>query len=447
MQVAVNGYHETHDPVLAEFVNATRSAAAKSASDAAAEASSTDAANRPEYTDAAAKFQQAAPLTSVEDAPRAVALYADAEKGYRAAVTASSNDPAVFVRRATEAYRNGALDRAVDYALTARRLDPAHTAADQIIDSIRRDAARETARARAAAVAAGANGIDVFGQAEKRAKDAARATAPDDLLAMVTASKEAVQLYRTAVTSAGSARTERHATAERHAAQARVLLSQKRRDAGAADLPPAPAPAPQTRPAPPRPRQVAAARLGARITALLEQSRGVDARQAVGLLQQASTLDPSRDDVKRELKRRTDEMSARPSGASAGSGTPPPPPAKDPGAAARAMRDADAAAIRQVLDRYRSAWEARDVEAIQAVYPTVNAKALRDSFKNVRSQPMTMQPQLPDFDASGTSATLLCHISSKIEVKAGSPIRLDRDAVLHLDKSAGGWRISRIDYR
>ena len=62
-----------------------------------------DAAKRAEYTDAAAKFQQAAALTSLEDAPRAVALYADAEKGYRAAGTASTHDPAVFVQKATDA--------------------------------------------------------------------------------------------------------------------------------------------------------------------------------------------------------------------------------------------------------------------------------------------------------------------------------------------------------
>ena len=186
--------------------------------------------------------------------------------------------------------------------------------------------------------------------------------------------------------------------------------------------------------------------MAARITALVEQSRGVDARQAVALLQQASTLDPSRDDVKRELQRRTDELNARPTAGGSGAATPPVTP-KDPAAAARAMREADTNAIRQVLNSYRSAWEARDVDAIQAVYPTVNAKALRDSFKSVRSQPMTLQAQLPDFDAAGTSATILCHISSRIEVKAGSPIRLDRDAVVHLDKSLAGWRIARIDYR
>jgi tetratricopeptide (TPR) repeat protein len=444
LQVAVDGYRETHDQVLAEFVSAARSAAAKSASDAAAEASGPDVTSQRAYADAAAKFQQAAALTSVDDAPRAVALYAEAEKAYRAAVTASSNDPAIFVRRAADAYQKGAVDRAVEYALTARRLDPAHTAADRIIETIRRDAVRETARARAAAVSAGAASTAAFAQADKRAKDASRNTSADDLQSVVTANKEAVQLYRSAVTSAESARTERHATAERHAAQARVLISQKRYDDADAELSQATALEPQNATAQAVAKQLADARLAARITALVEQSRGVDARQAVALLQQASGLDPSRDDVKRELQRRTDELNARPPAGSGGSN---PPPVRDAGAAARAMRDADAAAIRQVLDRYKSAWEAIDVGAIQAVYPTVNAKALRDSFKNVRSQPMTLQTQPPDFDAAGTSATVRCHISSRIEVRAGSPIRLDRDAIVHVDKAGGGWRIARIDYQ
>jgi ketosteroid isomerase-like protein len=338
------------------------------------------------------------------------------------------------------------VDRPIEYALPARRLDPAHAAADRIIDSIRRDAARETARARAAAITAGANGSDAFTQAEKRARDAARATAPDDLLTMVTANTEAVQLYRHAATAAETARTERHTTAERHAVQARTLINQKRLDDADAELAKATALEPQNATAQAVARQLASARLSARVSALVEQSRGVEPRQAVTLLQQAAALDPSRDDVKRELQRRSDELNVRPpagaAGSTAASGAP-----KDPAAAARAMREADTAAIRQVLNTYRSAWEARNVEAIQAVYPTVNAQALQESFKNVRSQPMTLQPQLPQFDAAGTSATLLCHISSRIEVKAGSPIRLDRDAVLHLDKSANGWRIVRIDYR
>ena len=445
LQVAADGYRDTHDQRLLEFVNLARSTAAKNASDAAAEASGTDAANRREYADAAAKVQQAAALTSIEDAPRAVALYAAAEKDYRAAVTASSTDPAVFVRRATDAYKSGAVDRAVEYALRARRLDPAHTAADRIIDQIRHESARETARARAAAVSAGAGGTDAFGKAEQRARGAAKATAPDDLAAQITANREATQLYRGAASAAESARIERHAAAEQHASQARILLSQKRLDEAEAELGQATALEPQNAAAQAIAKQLADARLVARIASLLEQARGVDARQAVPLLEQAAGLDPSRQDVRSELQRRRDELNAaalprpRPN--------PPPPPSRDTGPSEGSLHAADVAAIRQVLERYKRGWETLDVEAVQAVYPGVNANNLRDQFKNWKGQPtMTLQAQSPDIDASRMSATVRSHIASRIAMKAGAPQRLDRDAVFHLAKSGGEWRIVRIDY-
>ena len=358
----------------------------------------------------------------------------------------------MFVRRANEAYNSGAVDRAVDYALTARRLDPAHTAADRIIDQIRRELARETERARAAAVTAGAGGTDAFGKAEQRAKDAARATAPDDLAAQVSAHREATQLYRGAAAAAESARTERHATAEQHVAQARAYLSQKRLEDADTELRQATALEPQNTGAQAIAKQLADARLAARIASLLEQARGVDARQAVPLLEQAAGLDPSRQDVRGELKRRQDELSAaslpgiKPNEPPPGRGAVPP--RRETAPSEESERVAAAAAIQQVLDRYKTAWEALDVGAIQAVYPGVNAKALRESFKNVRKQPMTLQAQPPDIDSSRTSATVRCHIASRIDVTAGSAKRIDSDAVFRLAKSANGeWRIDKIDYR
>ena len=390
-------------------------------------------------------------LTSVEDAPRAVALYAAAERDYRAAVTASSTDPTVFVRRATDAYKSGAVDRAIEYALRARGLDPAHTAADRIIDQIHRESVRETERARAAAVAAGAGGTNAFGKAEQRAKDAARTAAPDDLATQVTAYREAAQLYRGAAAAAESARTERHATAEQHVAQARAYLSQKRLEDADTELRQATALEPQNTGAQAIAKQLADARLAARIASLLEQARGVDARQAVPLLEQAAGLDPSRQDVKGELKRRQDELSAasvpaiKPNEPPSGRG--PVPPRRETVPSGESERVAATAAIQQVLDRYKSAWEALDVDAIQAVYPSVKAKELRESFKNVKKQPMTLQAHPPDIDATGTSATVRGHIASRIDTTAGSAIRLDRDAVFHLAKSANGeWRIIRIEF-
>ncbi|HTI36396.1 MAG TPA: protein kinase [Vicinamibacterales bacterium] len=452
LQTAVTGYHDTHDQVLVEFVNSARSAAAKSASDAAAEASGSDAAKQREYADAASKFQQAAALTSVEDAPRAVALYGEAEKGYRAAVTASSNDPSVFVRRATDAYKNGSVDRAIEYALTANRLDPAHNAAARVIDLIRRDAARDTSRARSAAVAAGAAGTDEFGKAEKRAKDASKASGAEDLLAQVTADKEAAQLYRGAIAAAERTRAERHATAERHAEQARVLLSQKRLDDAESELTQAVAAEPDNPTAAALARQLSDTRRAAaresqsvRVTSLLEQSRGLDAAQAVPLLRQAAGLDPSRDDVKRELQRRTDELNARASASAGGSNAAGP--AKDAAASARAMRESDLRAIQQVLESYRQAWDGRDVEAIQALYPSVNAKALRDQFKNVKSQRIGLQAQAPEIDPGGAAAIVRCRISSHVDLRAGSVPDADRDAVFRLEKTNGAWRIARVDFR
>jgi serine/threonine protein kinase len=449
LDVAVKGYRDTRDQSLADFVAGLRTAAAKRASDAATEASG-DAAKQKEYAEAAAKFQRAAALTSMEDAARAVALYGEAEKGYRAAVTASSNDPAVFVRRATEAYDNGAVDRAIEYALTARRLDPTHAAADKIIERIRRDAGRETARARAAAVTAAATTTDEFGRAEKRAKDASKTTAPEDLLAQVSASQQATQLYRRAVSAAESARAERHAAAERHAQQARALISQKRFDDAEAELTQATSAEPQNTTARTAARELSDARrtaaqdaTNARIASLLQQSRGVDARQAVPLLQQAASLDASREDVKRELQRRTDELNARSSPPPVATSPPPPP---RPAAPARGAHDADAGAILQVLDRYKKAWEALDVDAIQKVYPGVNAGLLRDSFKQVNSQQMTLQPQAPDIDASGTTAVLRCRVVSRVDVKAGTRREFTSEALFFLSKARGTWVIAGLQY-
>jgi tetratricopeptide (TPR) repeat protein len=452
LQLAADGYRDLHDQRLLEFVNQARAAAAKNAQQAQAEVVGTDAANRREYADAVAKVEQAAALTSVADAPRAVALYAAAERDYRAAVTASSTDPAVFVRRANEAYKSGAVDRAIEYALRARGLDPAHTAADRIIDQIRRESVRETERARAAAIAAGAGGTDAFGKAEQRAKDAARTAAPDDLATQVTAYREAAQLYRGAAAAAESARTERHATAEQHVAQARAYLSQKRLEDADAELRQATTLEPQNADAQAIAKQLADARLAARIASLLEQARGVDARQAVPLLEQAAGLDPSRQDVKGELKRRQDELNAPPPPGGRSnerpSGRDTAPSGRETAPSEGSQRAADAAAIRQVLERYRSAWEALDADGIQAVYPSVNAKALRDQFRGVTKQRMTLQAQPPDVDSSRTSATVRGHIASRIDVRIGSALHQDRDAEFHLAKSVNGeWRIVDIAYQ
>ena len=102
----------------------------------------------------------------------------------------------------------------------------------------------------------------------------------------------------------------------------------------------------------------------------------------------------------------------------------------------------ESAAVLAALDRYRRAFESLDAGAVQAVWPAVNAGALRRSFEQDESLSMSLSGCQVSVD--GGRATAVCHLEQTVRPKAGEPQKLGRKTRFELRRSGNGWTIQKI---
>ncbi len=102
----------------------------------------------------------------------------------------------------------------------------------------------------------------------------------------------------------------------------------------------------------------------------------------------------------------------------------------------------ESAAVLAALDRYRRAFESLDAGAVQAVWPAVNAAALRRSFEQDESLSMSLGGCQVSVD--GSRATAVCQLEQRIQPKAGEPQHLRRRTRFELRRSGAGWTIQKI---
>jgi hypothetical protein len=97
--------------------------------------------------------------------------------------------------------------------------------------------------------------------------------------------------------------------------------------------------------------------------------------------------------------------------------------------------------VRQVLQRYRKAYEGLDARSAQAVWPAVNEAALARAFDGLESQSLTFDGC--DVRLSGEAASATCHGSARYVPKIGSrePRVEPRVWNFTLHKAGGDWTI------
>ena len=97
--------------------------------------------------------------------------------------------------------------------------------------------------------------------------------------------------------------------------------------------------------------------------------------------------------------------------------------------------------VRQVLQRYRNAYEGLDARSAQAVWPAVNEAALARAFDGLESQSLTFDAC--DVRLRGEAASATCHGSARYVPKIGSrePRMEPRVWNFTLHKSGADWKI------
>ena len=97
--------------------------------------------------------------------------------------------------------------------------------------------------------------------------------------------------------------------------------------------------------------------------------------------------------------------------------------------------------VRQVLQRYRKAYEGLDARSAQAVWPAVNEAALARAFDGLESQSLTFDAC--DVRLRGEAASATCHGSARYVPKIGSrePRVEPRVWNFTLHKAGADWTI------
>ena len=104
--------------------------------------------------------------------------------------------------------------------------------------------------------------------------------------------------------------------------------------------------------------------------------------------------------------------------------------------------------IREVLARYESALEARSLEALRRIWPTL-ASSQQSSFRDQFEQASSIGVDIlnPQISVSGASATVTFLRHYEFVPKNGTPLRADTPATMTLRRTdGGGWVIEQIQF-
>jgi hypothetical protein len=101
-------------------------------------------------------------------------------------------------------------------------------------------------------------------------------------------------------------------------------------------------------------------------------------------------------------------------------------------------------AIRQLLASYASAMESLNPEAVAAVYPRVDTRALANAFREYTSLNEEVQINRIDVAPDGQSATVNAVLSITQQVKIGRAAPVTRNVVFTLRRQGDRWLIDNI---
>ena len=106
----------------------------------------------------------------------------------------------------------------------------------------------------------------------------------------------------------------------------------------------------------------------------------------------------------------------------------------------------DRVAVRAALNRYESAYNRLDVDAVRSIWPSLDQRALARAFDNLTSQRVALQNC--NVDVSGASARASCSGNASWTPKVGGGERsASRSWTFDLRESNGAWRIVHVQAR
>jgi hypothetical protein len=103
-------------------------------------------------------------------------------------------------------------------------------------------------------------------------------------------------------------------------------------------------------------------------------------------------------------------------------------------------------AIRAALNRYESAYNRLDVDAVRTVWPSLDQRALARAFESLTAQRVALQTC--NVDVSGSTARANCSGNASWTPKiGGGEQRASRKWTFDLSESNGAWRITHVQAR
>jgi hypothetical protein len=103
--------------------------------------------------------------------------------------------------------------------------------------------------------------------------------------------------------------------------------------------------------------------------------------------------------------------------------------------------------IQQLLERFKTAYERLDPRAAQAVWPTVDVRALERAFGSLAAQEIAFEDC--DLAITGGRARATCQGQGTYVPKVGdrAPRTLRREWAFELERVSSDWRIAHTEAR
>jgi hypothetical protein len=102
-------------------------------------------------------------------------------------------------------------------------------------------------------------------------------------------------------------------------------------------------------------------------------------------------------------------------------------------------------AVRELLAQYKSALEARNLDALKRVWPSLPTEAIRTEFRQARQITVDIiDPQIALSGATGTVTFIRRY--EVVTVEGLRPPRVESRTTMDIRRNGGGWLIERIRF-
>jgi hypothetical protein len=110
--------------------------------------------------------------------------------------------------------------------------------------------------------------------------------------------------------------------------------------------------------------------------------------------------------------------------------------------------EANSQSIKDALNRYQTAYENRDTDAIRSVWPTLgrdDVNKIDAFFKSTKAAKLVLQPSGPP-KFTGDTASVSCKRSVTVQMKDGTRQKpVEQNVTVHLKKSGPSWVITALE--